>query len=256
MSRDEITKSVTALRQAGEPGTLESPLTMIVVSSVYATDEDIALRASADFSIICPKDQKLASGNDGAFPSGNPWTLTSASVDFQARGLQPGNIVQLTQPISAYKPPGEAFVVVSVAPNAATLRRKGQLAGVGQPPAAADGLSQVEFLVTTFGPQLVTASYDLNRRYGIEDLIAGRRSCDLFDPNEVCEAAVLTVLYRQYLDMSRGADERSDIFAAKSQSCKQELDDLLARTVVHWAVSSGILDASEPTTRFSTRISR
>ena len=229
---------------------------MIVVSSVYATDEDIALRASADFTIICPKDQKLASGTDGAFLSGNPWTLTSASVDFQGNGLQSGNVVQLTQPISAYKPPGEAFIVVTVAPNAATLRRKGQTAGVGQPPAPADGLSQVEFLVTTFGPQLATASYDLNRRYGIDDLIAGRRPCDLFDPKEVCEATVLTFLYSQYLDMSRGADERSDVFAAKSQSFRQELDDLLARTVVHWAASPGLIDSSEPTTRFSTRISR
>jgi hypothetical protein len=228
---------------------------MIAVSTVYATDEDVALRASADFAIICPKDQKLASGSDGAISVDDLWTLTSPTVDFQANGLQPGQIVQLTQPTAVYKPPGESFVVVSVAPKAVTLRRKGQPAGVGQP-ASPGGLSSIEFLATTFGPQLALASYDLNRRYGIDDLIAGRRPCDLFDPQEILEATVLTVLYRQYLDMSRGGDERSDTFAAKSRSCKQELDDLLARTVVHWSTSPGFLDTSEPTTRFSTRISR
>jgi hypothetical protein len=228
---------------------------MITVSSVYATDEDIALRASADFAIICPKDQKLASGSDGAISVDDLWTLTSPTVDFQANGVQPGHVVQLTQPTAVYKPPGESFAVVSVAPHAVTLRRKGQRAGVGQP-TSLGGLTKIEFLVTTFAPQLALASYDLNRRYGIDDLIAGRRPCDLFDPQEVLEATVLTVLYRQYLDMSRGGDERSDTFSAKARSFKEELDDLLARTVLHWAASPGLIDSSQPTTRFSTRISR
>jgi hypothetical protein len=135
------------------------------------------------------------------------------------------------------------------------LRRKGQPPGVGQP-VSPGGLSKIEFLVTTFLPQLTQASYDLNRRYGIDDLIAGRRPCDLFDPQEVLEATVLTVLYRQYLDMSRGGDERSDTFSAKARSFKQELDDLLATTVLHWSASPGLPSSSQSTTRFSTRISR
>ena len=49
------------------------------------------------------------------------------------------------------------FAVVSVASKAVTLRRKGQPAGVGQP-ASLGGLSKIEFLVTTFGPQLARAS--------------------------------------------------------------------------------------------------
>jgi hypothetical protein len=229
---------------------------MITVSTIYATDEDVALRASADFSILCPKDQKLAVGIDGSISTNDLWTLTSSSVDFQANGLRPGNVVQLSQPIAVYRPPGESFVVVTVAPNTVTLRRKGQPAAVGQPPGISGGLTSIEFLVTTLGPQLAVASYDLDRRYGIDDLIAGRRPCDLFDPREVCEATVLTVLYRQYLDMSRGGDERSDMFAAKSRACKQELDDLLALTVVHWAPSTDLAESQAPTTKFSTRISR
>ncbi len=226
---------------------------MISTPKAYANDEDIALRASADFAILCPKDQCLAHGTDGAFA--DPWTLTSQSVDFQANGLTPGLIVRLTQPVSQYKPPGEAFAVVSVAPNTVVLRRKGQPSLVGQPAGQAQA-SGVEFTVVTLGPQIARASYDLNRRYGIDDLIAGRRPCDLFDPQEVREATVLTVLYRQYLEMSRGPQETADTFASKSKSYRQELDDLLSRTVVHWGPSAGVPAAAESVSRFGTRISR
>ena len=229
-------------------------LAMTPLPTVYATDEDIILRASADFTILCPKDQCLAHGLDGIFT--DAWTLTSQSVDFFAYGLSPGHIVRLTQPISLYKPPGEAFAIESVAHNAVVLRRKGQPAQVGQP-AGSPGLgSGVEFTILTLGPQIARASYDLNRRYGIDDLIAGRRPCQLFDPREVRDATVLTVIYQQYLEMSRGPQESADTFASKSKLYKQELDDLLARLVVHWAVSPGDTMTSQATSRFSTRISR
>lgn len=228
---------------------------MSVNSYIYATDEDIALRASADFAILCPKDQSLAWGLDGTFGSDDRWALLSSSVDFQANGVAAGNIIRLSQPVSLFKPPGDAFAIDSVSPGTVNLRRKGQLSGVGQPAGPSTGVDSVEFSVTTLGPQIARASYDLNRRFGIEDLIAGRRPSDLFDPREVREAVVLIVLSRQYLELSRGADERSDSFLAKSQWYKQELDDLLARTVVHWAASPGD-STPQPTTRLSTRLSR
>jgi hypothetical protein len=221
----------------------------------YATDEDIAFRASADFQLLCPKDQNLAWGTDGAFGVIDRWTLTSLTVDFLANGLVPGQIVRLTQPVALFKPPGDCLVVAAVRTNQVTLRRKGQSMGMGQPPGPPEGSTQVEFAVTTLGPQIERASYELNRRFGIDDLIAGRRSCDLFDPREVREATVLTVLHRQYLELSRATEERFDSFALKSQRYKQELDDLLDRTVVHWASASGT-PSSEPTTRLSTRLSR
>jgi hypothetical protein len=182
--------------------------------------------------------------------------LTSTSVDFQANGLAPGHVVLLTQPVGAFKPPGDALVVDSVAPGGVHLRRKGQAPGIGQPVSPPEGLSQVEFLVTTLGPQIARSSYELNRRYGIDDLIDGRRPSDLFDPREVREATVLTVLYRQYLEMSRGSDGRADAFAMKAQLYKQELDELLARTTVHWLSATGAHAVSDVTTRFGTRLSR
>src|SRR5262249_4307098 len=166
---------------------------MLVASTPYATDEDIAIRSYADFIILCPRDQRLAWGNDGQFSTMTPWVLTSAAVDFQAYGVSPGHLVLLTQPASSFKPPGELFAVAGVAPNAVARRGGGRAAGVGLPPGPPAGFSQADFSVTTRGPQVARASYALNRRFGIDDLIAGRRPCDLFDPNEVREAAVLTV---------------------------------------------------------------
>jgi len=218
----------------------------------YATDEDIALRASSDYAILCPRDQCLAGARNGGFGD-DPWTLTSQSVNFLANGLAPGHVVRLTQPVGLFKASGEAFVISTVAPNALKLRRKGQTDGFGKPPGPEGGVQNVEFTVTTLAPQIALAGYDLNRRFGIDDLIAGRRPSDLFDPREVREATVLTVLYRQYLDMSRGAPERADGFATKAQQYRQELDDLLARTTVHWSASTG---SPQTASRLNMRVCR
>ena len=92
----------------------------------------------------------------------------------------------------------------------------------------------MEFAILTLGPQIELACYDLNRQFGIDDLIAGRRSADLYDPREIQQATVLMVLYRQYLDMSREAGDQADVFSAKAKRVKAELDDVLGRAVVRW----------------------
>lgn len=229
---------------------------MLTSMTNYAQDEDIALRASADFPILCPKDQKLTWGNDGAFASTDPWTLTSAAVNFLANGLSPGQIVQLTKPVSSFRPPGEMLVIASVSALGIVLGRKGELPGVGQAPGGPNGLSNVEFVVNTLGPQIALASYDLNRRYGINDFVLGQRSSDLFDPREVMEATVLTVLYRQYLAVSQSGEGQQDMFASKARSMKDELDELLARVVVHWKPTAGPTGGPGATSRFSARLTR
>ena len=216
----------------------------------YASDEDIALRAPSDYTLLCPYDQKVVAGVDGLFTADDPWTLQSASVNFALQGLVPGHIVQLTRPVAVFRAPGEMFAVESVKNGSVTLRRKGQISGSGQPPCSHPPCSNVEFLVTTFAPQLQRVSYELSKRYGIDDLVSGRRTSDLYDPREVREAVVLSVLHARYLDQSREAGNNPDIFAQKSRLILAELDDLLARAVLNW-LPSGI-----PTTRFSTRITR
>ncbi len=223
---------------------------------LYATDEDIALRASADFAILCPRDQKLASGVDGLFDSSDRWTLRSPSVDFASQGLMPGHVVQLLGPSAIFRPPGESLIVVHCDGFGVTLRRRGQSVGSGQPPAPVGGFLGVEFAITTLAPQIEQASFEIDRRLGISDFHAGRQASDLMDPRELRELVVLTVLHRQYMDMSRGAGGASqDALAVKAQLIKIELDELLARTAIHWrTVVEGIGD--EPTTRFCSRISR
>jgi hypothetical protein len=230
---------------------------------VYATDEDIALRASSDFSALCPRDQMLAVGADGVFAASDLWTLTSVSVDFAAFGLTPGLLARLTKPTTAFGPNGELFAIQSVATGAITLRRKGQAAGVGQPPSPQGGLTSVEFAVRSLGPQLALASYDIDRRFGIDDCIAGHRSVDLYDPHQLREAVVLTVLYKQYLDQSRQftgrvADQSEtpgDVYAAKARIAKAELDEVLDRLALKWN-EADVASRAIATTRFSTRISR
>ena len=216
----------------------------------YATDEDIAIRASSDYTLLCPRDQKIVAGTDGTFLPAEPWKLNSLDVNFEAQGLYPGQVVQLTKPVKVFRPPGEMLVVDSVSSYTVTLRRKGQPSGVGQPPGPLVGCQGVEFLVTSLGPQIERAVFDLSKRYGIDDLIAGRRSSDLYDPREVREAVVLTVLHSRYLDQSREAGAESDIFAQKAKLMSMELENLLARAVLHW------LPSGASTTRFSTRITR
>jgi hypothetical protein len=231
--------------------------------NIYATDEDIALRASADYLALCPRDQLLASGSDGVFDASDPWTLTSASVDFAAYGLVPGQLARLTKPSTAFGANGELFAIQAVAAGAITLRRKGQAGGVGQPPAPQGGLGGVEFAVRSLGPQIQLAGYDLDRRFGVDDAIAGRRSVDLHDPHQLREAVILTVLYKQYLDQSRQfagriADQSEtpgDVYAAKARIAKAELDELLDRLSLGWN-EADVAARAIATTRFGTRISR
>lgn len=231
--------------------------------TVYATDEDIALRASTDFSSLCPRDQVLAVGSDGVFASTDLWTLTSASVNFAAFGLAPGLLARLTKPASAFGPNGELFAIQAVGSGSISLRRKGQAPGVGQPPSPSGGLTGVEFAVRSLGPQLALASYDIDHRFGIDECIAGRRSVDLYDPHQLREAVVLTVLYKQYLDQSRqfasrggeNSETPGDVYGAKARIAKAELDEVLDRLALKWKEAT-LASRGVATTRFSTRVSR
>jgi hypothetical protein len=225
------------------------------ISTTYATDEDIALRASADFALLCPRDQKVASGSDGVFSPATPWVLTSATADFQALGVMPGHVVQVQAAGAGQGSTADCLAVVGTAPGSVTLRRKGQSAGVGMPPGPSTGGGGVKFQVTTFGPQIALATDDINRRFGITNgLYPGRSPSVLSDPGELRDAVVLTVLYRRYLDASREVAGPADSFAAKARAIKAELDDLLARLTLHW--NRACDDLGPPTTRFSTRMSR
>ena len=222
-------------------------------ATAYASDEDLAIRAAADFVQLCPADQCVARGVDGAFSAQSPWTLSSATVDFDAFGVAPGMLAVVTLPRGASGSFDEQLVVGSVAPGAITLRRKGQAAGVGQPPGLG-GATGRKFAVLSMLPQLIRASYDLNRRFGVDDLVLGRRKADLYDAAELVHATALTVLAWQYPAQAGDArDGKDDGFRGKGRLAGKELDDLLARVALHWLPTDpGAID--QPTA--SVRVAR
>ena len=219
----------------------------------FATDEHIAIRASADFVTLVPRDNLLIYGADGVFSSGTRWTLTSSTADPSARGIRAGHCVVLTKPTTSYKPPGSVFVVDSVASGSMTLRRRGQASGVGEPPGPAAGMTAVEFSVWTFSAELEDAYDELRRRFGVDDNISGRRTSDMWDRREIRQALILTVLSRQYMTNARQAGSQTDDFFAKANAYKQELDDVLARLTVHF---QNVAEPAKIGRSFQTRIQR
>jgi hypothetical protein len=225
----------------------------IQTTPVYATDEDIAVRAGGDFAILCPPWQQMAAGTDGVFAPGAPWVLTSASVDFQANGVAPNQVVWLTAPKSQYPGGGQLLAIDSVAGPAIVLRRLHQDLSVGQPPAPTAGLSGVAFAINTLGPQIEEASYDLKRRFAIDDTTGGdqnRSSAWMYDLRELRLATVLTVLLDRYTQEAR--TDRGD-FDRKAQRIRQQLSDVLDRVQVRWGPFG---NSSEPSTLFGCKLSR
>ena len=112
-------------------------------SPVYATDEDILVKASGDFVTLAPSWQCMANGVDGVFANGVPWVLTSASVNFETNGVQPNQVVSLTAPKSQYprrrRSAGDRFRQPGIS---ITLRRPHKDLNVGMPPAPAAGLTE------------------------------------------------------------------------------------------------------------------
>lgn len=237
-------------------GTPAAPSGVLVqggLSSVYCTDEDVARRAWGDYAALCPPGQKLAAGTDGVFYADDRWTLASASADFLAQGVAAGNVVRLSQAQgagSAFAPGGELFAVASVATGQVTLRRLGQAAGVGQPPAPAAGLTGVVFSVPTFGPQVDVASYDANQFFGIDANILAKSPARLYDQRELQSYTVLTVLKRAYaIEVKQKAED----YALKLQQVAAELEELRSRLVLRW----GPLGQGDmPTTAFGARVRR
>ncbi len=219
-------------------------------SPVYATDEDVAVRAGGDFVVLCPPWQQSAQGTDGVFAAGSPWILTSASVNFQANGVQPNQVAWLTQPKSQYPGTGMLLAIDSVSGNSVVLRRLHQGLNVGQPPAPAAGLAGVAFTVNTLYPQLEEASFDLKRRFGIDENIFDRSSQWLYDLRDLRSATVLQVLVDRYTAETR--TDQGD-FALKLERLRSQLTDVISRVQIRWGPLG---NSASPSTVFDCRVTR
>ena len=221
-----------------------------LTSPVYATDEDIAVRAGGDFITLCPGWQQMAFGIDGFFLPGTPWILNSTATNFAANNVMPNQVVVLSQPKSQFPGGGILLAVDSVNGNSVTLRRLYKDLNVGQSPAPAVGLSGVTFAINTFDPQIEEASFDLKRRFGIDENIVDRTSSWVYDLRDLCAATVLTVLLARYSQEARS--DRGD-FPRKIEQMKVELEQVLARVQIRWGPLG---NSAEPATLFSCKLSR
>lgn len=222
-------------------------------SPVFCTDEDILIHAGGDFAVLVPPWQSQANGTDGVFDPSDRWTLTSASVDFQANGVASNQVVLLTAPKSQYPGGGHFLAIESVSGNAITLRRPYKAPGVGQPPSPAAGLTGVSFNVSTLDPQIAEASYDIKQQFGLDDnpLQGVQRSSSwVYDLQVLRVATVYTVLLERYTQETRS--DRGD-FEKKVVRFRQKLDDALARVQIRFGPTG---NSAEPSTVFSCKLSR
>ncbi len=106
------------------------------------------------------------------------------------------------------------------------------------------------FTINTLDPQTEEASFDIKRRFGIDELIVNRTSSWIYDMRDLRIATVLTVLNDRYTAEARG--DKGD-FANKIRLIRAQLDEVLARVQVRWGPFG---NSAEPSTLFGCKLSR
>jgi len=192
----------------------------------------------------------MAAGNGGYFVADSPWILNSTLVNFGANGVAPNQVVWLSQPKTQYPGGGVLLAIDSVAETSITLRRLHKDLGVGMPPAPIGGLTNVTFTINTLDPQTEEASFDIKRRFGVDELICQRSSSWIYDLRDLRMATVLTVLKDRYTQEARG--DKGD-FPRKIHEIKCDLATVIERVQVRWGPYG---NSEEPTTIFSCKLGR
>lgn len=225
-------------------------------SPIVASDEMFWVRARGDYASLANSSEQLAAGADGVISSGTPWQLTSATIDFEAQGVQAQNVVLLTNgtPRGSFPGSGRYFAVDSASSTTLTLRVIGKPLNVGQPPAIA-GATGVTFVVNTFQTLLEDASWDLKQRFSLDEAIPFRASQWMYagveDPlRDLRAACVLQALLKAYQAEAR--TEKGD-WAMKISRVSREYQEVLDRVQIRWGPWG---NSQEPTSLFSLRISR
>jgi hypothetical protein len=193
---------------------------MPTFDDLAATDEAVLIECAGDYPTLVPSHQRIAAGADGAITAG-AFVLTSASVDFAARGVSAGSVVVIRPGDPKHQDIG---IVESVAAGSVTLRRVGLAAGEGQPFASTNATA-LAFMSPTCHPQLRAATRRLQARYPTLAITSAG----------FAEAAVLMVLIDLYGALFRsgsspfGGGGDKDNFAAKYRQYREELTELFAR---------------------------
>ena len=159
--------------------------------------------------------------------------LFSTATNFGSNGVTPNQVVRLSAPKSQYPGGGDLLAIDSVSADGTniTLRRPHKDLNVGNPPAPAAGLSGVAFNITTFDPQIEEASFDLKRRFGIDENITFRDSTWIYDLRDLRMVVILSVLYDRYTAELRS--DRGD-WVRKMGHIRNMRDEVLDRVQVRW----------------------
>lgn len=232
----------------------------INTSPLFASDETLVGRLRGDFWSMATGADTLAAGTDGTFAADSQWTMTSPSVNFEAQGLQPQQVMLLTKGTinsggQAFTGGGRWFALDSVAGNSVTLRMVNQQLGVGHPPVSTAGATAVNFLCATYQTLIEDASWDIKSRFGIDEAIYWRSSMWQYQGVEDAyrderAACVLQVMFKAFSIENRS--EKGDYFQ-KIARFKREYDETLERLQIRWGPLG---DSEEPTTLFSAKLAR
>ena len=216
---------------------------------VYATDEDVFRLYPDQFPMLVPSSQVRAAGNDGVFQAGERWTLESESVQFLGR-VSGGMVIELVKVSGRpfhWPASGLYMAIETVTLNSVILANIGEELGVGEPPGPVGGLEGVEFFVRTLYPQIEDASFELNRRYGIDPRIPSRMPTDLYEIRDLRRACIQMVVEDRIASAVRSDDDR---LAKLLEVVRSQIKKSEERLGVRWN------DHPEDFSPFGTRVDR
>jgi hypothetical protein len=228
--------------------------TLTLDDAQYATDADLFDAISADFFLLLPDGLKLATGTDGVIARAEPWTLRSASVDFETRGVEPDHPVQMeaavqtnTVTYSRFGSGEPAFVdedgvIPGTAPTGGLiLRRPGQVTGVGEPYAGTATLTGIKFTVFTFDRQLRNATTRV--RGALRTLASDAELNAALTDDDLVEldvARTAQMLYRSKAKVTGTAGTGPDEYAGHSNSFRKDYDDKMLEVAARLGLVSVI----------------
>ena len=118
------------------------------------------------------------------------------------------------------------------------------------PPGPAAGPVRHHVLDHDVRPADRAASFDIKRRFGIDENITFRDSSWIYDLQDLRMAVVLTVLYDRYTAELRS--DRGD-WVRKMGHIRNQRDDIIDRVQVRWGPYG---NSAEPSTNLGCKISR
>jgi hypothetical protein len=208
------------------------------VTELYCDDDDLLRAAPQDFVRLIPGYQAVARGEDGHVPDGFPLRVASASVDFVASGVRADMVATLRE--SKGQNAADVLVVDDVAVGYLDLRRPGMAAGEGAPIGTAGVTTGLAFRVLTATAQIRRATDQLNLDYGLDATIDGKMYSDVYNPNDLREAAVAMVLYSLYSEMAPQANTpNAQGWWAKAGEWKKRMEFIAGRSLLRWRDAAG-----------------